>query len=322
MSGTNGNARVGRRLASTALLAMLALSATAKAGDPPAAAAQRPTTVLCTVTPIRLLALEVVGETTGVACELLLAADVGCPHDYTLTVRDKRKVEEAAAVLCIGEGYEAFLDPIRRTAPDKFLTITAGCDWIETCTHDHHHDHAHDHSHDHARNAHVWMSPAQAIKLVEGIEKALSRLDPPRAEQYAKNAAAARERLTALRAEAESLAKRVRGKRVAASEAFAYLARDLGLDVALQLPDHEVHGAAARDTAEVLRKAREAKLVGVLIERGARSKLADAVLRESGAPQIDVDTLIGEGAAGATYFSRMRSVYLAIEAALAEKQRP
>lgn len=307
--------------AATTVLALMILSATASAGEPPPAA-QRSKTVLCTVTPIRMLAQEVIGETSALACDLLLAADVGCPHDYSLTVRDKRKIEEAAAVLCIGEGYEAFLDPLRKTAPDKFLTISAGCDWIETCTHGHAHDHGHDHAHDHARNAHVWMSPAQAIKLVEGIEKALSHLDPPRAEQYAKNAVAARERLSALRAEAESLAKRVRGRRVAASEAFAYLARDLGLEVALELPDHEVHGSAARDTADVLRKAREAKLVGVLTERGARSKLADAVLRESGAPQIDLDTLIGESTAGATYGSRMRSVYLAIEAALAEKERP
>lgn len=309
------------RATATTVLALMILSATASAGEPPKAA-QRSKTVLCTVTPIRMLAQEVIGETSALACDLLLAADVGCPHDYSLTVRDKRKIDEAAAVLCIGEGYEAFLDPLRKTAPDKFLTISAGCEWIETCSHGHAHDHGHDHGHDHARNAHVWMSPAQAIKLVEGIEKALSRLDPPRAEQYAKNAVAARERLSALRAEAESLAKRVRGRRVAASEAFAYLARDLGLEVALELPDHEVHGSAARDTADVLRKAREAKLVGVLTERGARSKLADAVLRESGAPQIDLDTLIGESAAGVTYGSRMRSVYLAIEAALAEKERP
>ncbi|MGE0479328.1 MAG: metal ABC transporter substrate-binding protein [Phycisphaerae bacterium] len=287
--------RTHRRLAvataGAALIATLvpALVAQSSASRP----APTPTTraILCSVTPVYLLAQRVAGQTPGVSVELLLNPNAGCPHGYSLSPAERRKLETADIVLTIGLGLETFLDPVRAQVNARFVELGTACRTLDA---DHACDHNHDHAaHDHAisRNPHVWMSPAEMIRMTERLTQALVELDPLRRADYERNGAAYVEQLNALAAEIAALAARCANRKVAAPEAFAYLTRDLKLDVVTTLPGHEGEDLAPRDLGEQIRKIRAAAVDAIICERGAADRVPRQLARETGVALLELDAL-------------------------------
>ncbi|MEL6575973.1 MAG: zinc ABC transporter substrate-binding protein, partial [Pseudomonadota bacterium] len=72
--------------------------------------------------------------------------------------------------------------------------------------HDHDDGHGHGHGHTDARDAHIWLNPANAAQIAEAVAAALAKADPAQAALYTANAAAAAAEYAAL---AETLATTV-----------------------------------------------------------------------------------------------------------------
>ena len=73
----------------------------------PAGAAAREITA--SVFPVWLLLREVARDVPGVNLSLLLPPGTGCPHDYAMTVQDRRALARADVLVVNGLGLESFL---------------------------------------------------------------------------------------------------------------------------------------------------------------------------------------------------------------------
>jgi ABC-type Zn uptake system ZnuABC Zn-binding protein ZnuA len=108
-----------RRLATILAAALLLLR-------PPASASAAPLRVLASFLPMYLFTVNVARGAPGVTVDLLLPADLGCPHDYALTPSDMRKIASADLFIANGMGMEEFLgDPVRKANPRVRTVETA-----------------------------------------------------------------------------------------------------------------------------------------------------------------------------------------------------
>ncbi len=179
--------------------------------------------VVATIKPIHAL---VAGVMEGVGTPELLLTGATSPHDYSLRPSDVRRIQNAQVIFWVGAELETFLvKPIKNTKARSVELIDApgvvrlpmreGGEWephhhhavghyhdhkhVHAQQHNHSHDdhnHAHDHHGDH--DAHIWLSPQNAMAMVQHIRQVLSEMDSSHPDRYAVNATAFIQRLTEL----------------------------------------------------------------------------------------------------------------------------
>lgn len=204
--------------------------------------------IVCTFLPNYVFALNVAGDVPGVKVQMMVPGNVGCPHDYSLSARDRMLVESADVIVANGLGVEGFVQDLLTHRGEELIILSRHCELLarrdyrqsavhppvddhdadhadhDHAAHDHpqhehgahdgecdHPDHAHGHkAHGHASewNPHVWVSVKEAMTQVRTLAEELARHDPAHAEAYWANAAAYLARLAALQEEVEELAGR------------------------------------------------------------------------------------------------------------------
>ena len=172
-------------------------------------------------------------EGTDLTVTRLVTEEVSCLHDYTLTVRQMKAIEEADVVILSGAGLEEFLDDALASA-GKVIDSSAG---IELLTGEHHHHHegeeeeAHE-GHHHEADPHIWLSPAHAAEQARNICTGLSAEYPEYAAVFEKNLAALLTDLQKLdeygRCELAELSSR---EILTFHDGFAYLAHAFGIEI-------------------------------------------------------------------------------------------
>jgi ABC-type Zn uptake system ZnuABC Zn-binding protein ZnuA len=186
-----------------------------------------------------------------VEVETLAGAAAGCLHDYQLSPADRITVERADVVLLNGAGAEPFLEDV--VPADRAVDTSAG---LELLCSDHGHDHGHDHDHgEHtAYNEHLWTSPRRYGAQIRAVPEALCRLNPDAAASYRRNGEAYRQQVLDMGARLRAAAGKLpSGRCVIFHDSLAYLADDLGLEVALALTVGEDSGVSAGDLSAVQR---------------------------------------------------------------------
>ena len=203
--------------------------------------------ILTSFYPMYLLTINVAGGIDGVRVDNMAQQNVGCLHDYTLRTGDMRMIHAADVVVINGAGMEGFVDTIISDQRKPVVDASEGIDLIidgeahadhDAADADHADESADAHAaHTHSDvNAHIWMSPRQAIKQVENIARGLSAQDPNHADTYQRNAQDYIARLEQLDAQVTELLSDVQGAKIVTSHpAFEYLARDYGLDIVASL---------------------------------------------------------------------------------------
>ncbi len=253
--------------------------------------ARDPLRIVCTFLPTYVFTLNVIQGVPGVTAELLVSPNVGCPHEYSLRPEDLKRVARADIVVSNGLDLDPFLDQLRAAAPGvRILTISDDCQVI-CSTHEAGssagHDHAHNHADDHEANPHVWVSPFEAARQVTTLAGKLADADPAHGDQYRRNGAAyvsgplarLQQGCTKLSA---SLAGRNRGI-VTFHDAFAYLARDLNLQVVATLTQDPEHAPSARQIADTVNLIRQSGAAAIFYEPAYPAGLAQTISRETGA---------------------------------------
>lgn len=147
--------------------------------------------------------------------------------------------------------------------------------------------------HDHgAVNAHIWMSPRQAIAQVENIARGLMEQDSAHAQQYRANADAYIARLKALDEQITAELAPVRGARIVTSHpAFEYLARDYGIEIVASLGQEPGQMPRTRDMAELVDTVRGMNIRALFVERAYAEKAAEVLARETGVSIYTLDSL-------------------------------
>lgn len=89
--------------------------------------------IVCTFLPTYVFTRNVVGDTPGVDVELLVDRNVGCPHSYSVSGQDLKKISRADIIVANGLGIEPFLDELLRGQERaKLLTLSDDCEVIRT----------------------------------------------------------------------------------------------------------------------------------------------------------------------------------------------
>ena len=222
----NGSAMQRLRL----LIALLAAAFTW-----PAAASETPT-VVASIPPVHALVAAVM---RGAGTPALIVRPGASPHIYALRPSDARALDQAAAVFWIGPELETFLvKPVANlSAKAKVVTITRlpgikllrareGGPWESD-------------EHDHGKadpgapeiDAHLWLDPRNARRIVAAVAETLAAADPERAELYRRNAADTDRRLEALDRELDARLGPVRQVPfIVFHDAYQYLERRYGLN--------------------------------------------------------------------------------------------
>jgi len=225
--------------------------------------------------PVFVAALNVTEGVPGVEVNNMASVKVGCLHDYQLTTGDARRLAEADLFLANGAGMESFLGKIRRQWPQLRVAETA--DGIPLLN----------------GNPHVWMSQSGAREQVENIARALSDADPANAQRYQANALAYNAKLEALEARMKvGLAPYVGRPIITLHEAFAYFARDFGLEVVGVVESEPGQEPGARELADTIDLVRARNVQSLFAEPQYSQRSAAVIARETGAKVYQLDPVV------------------------------
>lgn len=232
---------------------------------------------------------------------LIIPADAGCPHDYSLTPQDLRKLPQSGTLFLNGGGLDAQIaDTILTVAPKlQQCDVSAGIEPIAAADdddddHDHEEHNAsgeEEHHHHHGdKNGHFFSSPLAVVQIVNNISSTLAVLDQEHADLYRANAAALTAKLTALANDFKSVLAPAKDVETATQhDVFAYLFRDIGMkEPHVIFSDPEV----PLSPAELTETARRFKADGVKViftEPQYPEKMAQLLSTETGIPVVKLD---------------------------------
>lgn len=284
--------------------------------------------VLTSIKPLQLIAAAV---QDGVGKPAVLLPPGASPHHYAMRPSDVRQIRSADLFYWIGPDMEGFLAPVLEGRKRPSVAIqslpgvtlrhfgdTAGEHEAE---HDHHDEHAHeahgehseqahdehdDHAHeaaadhdehDHAHrpgslDAHLWLLPANAVTIAEGMAQDMAKADPVNAERYRANLAAFKQRLDALDKRLSQRLSETRTKPFFVfHEAFDYFEAAYGIKHAGVFSAGGEAQPGARHVAAMRERLEQAGPSCVFYEPPVRPRLADSLIRGLPVKVTELDAL-------------------------------
>jgi len=268
---------------------------------------------VCTTFPLRIFTMNVTQGCAGTRVEQLVPSSAGCPHRYSLTPRDMRKIAGARVLIVNGLGLEEFLaiEEIKKVNPGITIVDSAAGlqDLLEYRGGQADEPHTHHHADDHGENAvnpHLFASPRRAAKQALNIAAGLAHADPERAETYLENGRKYAARLDALADEMRALGTRLKVRRVLHPEGiFNYLVCDMGLEL---IGGHLPHGhePSAGEMAELIATARAEGAGAILLDVSTPPRFGEMLARELGLPKVVLDSVAaGPNDAQPDYYERV-----------------
>jgi zinc transport system substrate-binding protein len=277
---------------------------TLQAGEP-----GKPLQVLCTILPVYIFTLNVVGQVPGIDVKLLLSSHQGCPHNYDLTPGDLMKLSRADIIVANGLGMESFLAPFfkgKKTPPliegaRKIIPIAEE-------TEKGHGGEARGHHHEGEMNGHAWVSPEGAAVMVETIAEGLALKDPAHAREFLANGKRYAGKLRTLSQEMKAVVTRSKNRKVIAfHDVLAYLARDIGLTVVAVIEPQLGLEPSSRDMIRLIRTAKKEKVAAIFSEPPYSDKVVRTLSREAGVPYFPFDPVAAGKTAADTYEKAMKN---------------
>ena len=136
-------------------------------------------TILSSIRPLTLLATDLL-EGLPVEIKTLLPASAD-PHNWAMRVSDRQVLATADLVVWLGPDFENFLAKPLRERPNAQLElgVLPGLHWPKAADHDHDHHGHHHHDHHHGgRDMHLWLNPANAIKVQAALVAKIAEQKP------------------------------------------------------------------------------------------------------------------------------------------------
>ncbi|UJJ33003.1 zinc ABC transporter substrate-binding protein [Halopseudomonas maritima] len=154
--------------------------------------------VLTTIKPIQLISSALLD---GIDEPAVLLPPGASPHAFALRPSDRRALAEAERIYWVGPGLELFLEGVLHDSPNaRELMDVPGLtlrEYAEAHS-EHGHEH-HDHEHDAGNlDAHIWLSPDNALTLARWMKADLAPLYPEQQSRLDANLARFEQQLEAL----------------------------------------------------------------------------------------------------------------------------
>jgi zinc/manganese transport system substrate-binding protein len=249
--------------------------------------------VLTTVAPLYSFTKNIAGDAAHV--KSLLPSGVG-PHEYSLSPGNAKEIADADVILKNGIGLEPWLDnmllssgeSLRRNGKKFVVDTSIGTEIING-------------------DPHIWLSPRNAIIQVRNIRDALVQADPAHSDLYQRNAADYIKLLEDLDREIrDEVASWKRTDFVAFHSAFAYLARDYGLDQAAVIQEiHDVDPSPGH-ISHVIKIIRSRGIKSIFTEPQASHKLVHSLAADLDLKVYNLDTLETGTPGQEWYIEKMR----------------
>ena len=257
-------------------------------------AAAEEVSVMATFYPVYILAENILVGVEGVRLSSMTPPSTGCLHDYQLLTSDMKALAKAQALLVNGAGMESFLPDLESQFPGlKVVDCSTGVALLSE-----EEDESEQHDHDHGEcNAHIWLAPQNAIRMVENLRDGLSELLPDKAAQLSANADAYIVRLQALDAELrDTIAALPNKKIVTFHEAFPYFAQAYGLEVAVVVALEPDEPISPRMLRQVIQQVKAAGNPPLFSEPQYENTALRTIAQETGACVYELDPLVtGDG---------------------------
>ena len=258
------------------------------------AAHTQPAQVVATTLPVYEFTAALCQDTDITVCRLV-SESVTCLHDYALSVSQVRAVEGAQVVVQSGAGLEDFLSDL--LIGKQTIDCSEGVPLLQC-----HHDHDHDHAHTHETDAHIWLSPANAMVMAENICAGLSKSYPAYAERFSVNLQTLLQKIAAVdaygKAQLSSLTTR---EMITFHDGFSYFADAFDLEILHAIEEESGSEASAAELIALISLAKEHKVEAVFTERNGHASAADVICREIDGRSYALDMAMS----GESWFSAM-----------------
>ena len=258
--------------------------------------------VVASIAPVHSLVAKVMA---GVGEPRLLVAGGLSPHTYALKPSDAKALAKARAVFWIGPELERFLEkPLSALAGDvrvvrlgkaegvRVLPARKAGAWAEAA-----HDDGDKHGHDDDDNidAHLWLDPRNAARMVDAVVVALSRADTRNAARYQANGERTLAALRGLETEIRATLKPVAGAPyLVFHDAFQYFETRFGLAAVGAVSVGAERSPGARRIAELRQRIRDQGVVCMFTQPQFEPELVKTVIEGTGA-RIGVLDDLGAG---------------------------
>lgn len=277
--------------------------------------------IVATTYPVYLFATAVTEGVEGISVDRLNTGETSCLHDYTLSVHDMKLLEGADVIAMNGVGLEDFMADALAASDALVIDCSEGVELLENRSHHHDdHDHSHD-GHDHGHfDPHIWMSPTNAVTMMENVAAALGKLDPDNGQSYTDNLAAAvnllcegkqdfADQMMNVAATAHTSLDSVCTHRelITFHDGFQYFVRAIDLELLESIEEEAGSEASAHEIVEITELVKEHGIPAIFTEVNGSDATAKAIARETSCGVYDLDMIMGgEGSGIRPYFDAMK----------------
>lgn len=256
--------------------------------------------VLTTFTVLEDMTKNVAGKYADVSSLTKPGTEI---HGYEPTPGDVARMQDADIVLDNGMGLEKWADKLYQNVPDvPHVTLTDKIMPLPIA----------EGPYKDKPNPHAWMSPANALKYVDAIAAALTKIDAKNADGYKANAAAYKQQIEEIDAKLRyGLSKVPANKRylVTCEGAFTYLIKDYGLKELYLWPINADAQGTPQQILNVVESVRGNDVGSVFCESTVSAKAQQQVAKETGAHfggVFYVDSLSGSKGPTPTYLKLLQ----------------
>ncbi len=231
---------------------------------------------------------------TDVPVARLITENVSCLHDYSLKVSQVMAIENADLVILSGAGLEEFMEDT--LAGKKTIDASQGIVLLESC-----HEEAHQ-GHHHTQDAHIWLSPANAMTMAKNICEGLKQQYPEHSKTFSQNLYALLLRLQALLDYGTSTLSGLDCRQlVTFHDGFSYFAQCFDLEILQAIEEESGAEASAKELITLIELVRQHRLPGVFIEENGSVSAAQVISAETGTKIYSLSMAM----AGDDYFAAM-----------------
>lgn len=247
--------------------------------------------VVTSIRPVQALVYAVMGE-IGVP-ELLLEPGAS-PHAFALKPSQAQMLQDADIVFWIGPGLETALEgPLENLGAGARRVSLIDAPGLELLRYKA--DDLSGGGHEHGpADPHVWLSPKNAMTLLDAIQAELSALSPGNAEIYAKNARVAKNRLKLLTRQMNKILAHTRGvPYMVQHDGFGYIARDFAMNEVGHLQTLPGREPGAKHVAQVREAIAKQGVVCLFTEPQFTPALAQRLQEETAVRLGELDPMGG-----------------------------
>lgn len=259
--------------------------------------------------PIYIFTANLVDGIDDFRVESLAQQNVGCLHDYSLTAKDVKLLDDADLFVMNGAGMETFMEDVFEGVDG--LKVVDSSEGIEVlCNHKHHEGAEESSHHHHGENSHIWLSVKNAKKQIENIKNGIIENFPQYEDEINENFEKYLLRLAELEKARDEFSEQVKGKKaVSFHGAYEYLAAETGFVISETIETDDGGEPSAKELAELSELIKNEKIKALLTEPEYEGSAAEILARETGAEIYELNPVISGDRSLTAYEDTMKKNY-------------